>query len=307
MLYNKKIIGYLRFSFTDNIKIDTMLSAKEIRYKTYDWVLKKIYSKFFTHTVQFLIICCIASVILQSFESLDQYSVLLFSITFFSSFVFTLEYALRIFAAPAHYPELSEYKARNKYLFSFFGIIDFIAILPFVLLYFFFGTEIAKLINIAHVFIIFKMVRYSQSFQMIGDVVSSVKNELFTAYVTAGIVVCFSAILMYYVERNAQPDVFTDIGEGFWWAVITFSTVGYGDVYPITPMGKFLGGIISLIGISMIALPTGLLSSAFMNRLQKRNLNQQHIELTDSMHYCPTCGKKVDHKEEKTEDTPFDK
>jgi voltage-gated potassium channel len=227
---------------------------------------------------------------------MQDYLVLLFSITFFSSVVFTIEYVLRIIAAPANYPGVSEYRARLKYLLSFFGIIDFIAILPFVLLYLFYGSEIATFINVAHIFIIFKMVRYSQSFQMIGEVLSTVKNELFTAYATAGIVVCFSAILMYYVERKAQPEVFTDIGEGFWWAVITFTTVGYGDVYPITPAGKFLGGIISMVGISMIALPTGLLSSAFMNRFHKRYPSAPQTHLTDNMHYCPTCGKPVHEK-----------
>ena len=279
-----------------------MVTAKELRHRTFDWILLKLHAKGFTHTVQFLIICCIASVILQSFSNLSDYIVLLFSVTFFSSVVFTIEYVLRIIAAPAQYPNLPAYRARLKYLLSFFGIIDFIAILPFVLLYLFYGSEIAMFINVAHIFIIFKMVRYSQSFQMIGEVLSTVKNELFTAYATAGIVVCFSAILMYYVERKAQPDVFTDIGEGFWWAVITFTTVGYGDVYPITPAGKFLGGIISMVGISMIALPTGLLSSAFMNRFHKRYPSNTHAQLADNMHYCPTCGKLIN--EQHTPDNP---
>ena len=98
----------------------------------------------------------------------------------------------------------------------------------------------------------------------------SVKDELITAYTACMIMVSFSAILMYYVERDAQPDVFANVGDSIWWAVVTFTTTGYGDIYPITPLGKFLGIIISLIGIAMIAIPTGIVSSAFINIVQER-------------------------------------
>ena len=82
--------------------------------------------------------------------------------------------------------------------------------------------------------------------------------------------VCFSAILMYYLERSAQPEVFRNIGDGVWWSIVTFATVGYGDIYPVTPLGKLLGGLIALIGIAMIAIPTGIISSSFMHILQQK-------------------------------------
>ena len=92
----------------------------------------------------------------------------------------------------------------------------------------------------------------------------------------------FCATLMYYIERQAQPDVFTDIGEGFWWAIITFTTVGYGDIYPITPLGKLLAGCMALVGIATLTLPTAIISGAMMDRLriqrEQREQNQKTIE-----------------------------
>ena len=102
---------------------------------------------------------------------------------------------------------------------------------------------------------------------MIGTVLTTVKEELITAYTACGIMLGFSGILMYYIERNAQPQAFENIGDGFWWAIVAFTTVGYGDIYPVTPLGRLLSSLISLIGIAMIAIPTGIISSAFMNML----------------------------------------
>ena len=120
---------------------------------------------------------------------------------------------------------------------------------------------------LAYILIIFKLIRYSRSFQMIGTVLKTVKEELITSYTACGIMLGFSGILMYYIERNAQPNAFENIGDGFWWAIVAFTTVGYGDIYPITPIGRLLSSLISLIGIAMIAIPTGIISSAFMNML----------------------------------------
>lgn len=166
---------------------------------------------------------------------------------------------------------------RHAYAISslFYGIIDCVAILPFVVIYLYKETPHVHLVVLAYVLIIFKLIRYSRSFQMIGTVLKTVREELITAYTACGIMLGFSGILMYYIERNAQPEAFENIGDGFWWAIVAFTTVGYGDIYPITPLGRLLSSIISLIGIAMIAIPTGIISSAFMNMLiekkQKEN------------------------------------
>lgn len=107
------------------------------------------------------------------------------------------------------------------------------------------------------------------------------KEELETAYTASFITICFSAILMYYIERGAQPEVFKNIGDGIWWAIITFATVGYGDIYPVTPLGKLLGCIICLVGVAMVAIPTGIISSSFINIIQKKKRKFQNNNLTD--------------------------
>ena len=111
------------------------------------------------------------------------------------------------------------------------------------------------------------------NFRIIGMALASVREELETAYTASFITICFSAILMYYIERNAQPEVFKNIGDGIWWTIITFATVGYGDIYPITFLGKLLGCIICLVGVTMVAIPIGIISSSFINIVQKKKQN----------------------------------
>ena len=110
----------------------------------------------------------------------------------------------------------------------------------------------------------------------------------------------FSALVMYYVERGAQPDVFYNTGQGLWWAIVTFATVGYGDIYPITPLGKILASAISLVGIGLIALPTAILSSSLMSLVAKRKA--QNIVNEQQGNYCSHCGKALHDNNNKEED-----
>ena len=147
---------------------------------------------------------------------------------------------------------------------------------PFMVIYVYKETPHVHLVVLAYVLIIFKLIRYSRSFQMIGTVLRTVREELVTAYTACGIMLGFSGILMYYIERYAQPEAFENIGDGFWWAIVAFTTVGYGDIYPITPLGRLLSSIISLIGIAMIAIPTGIISSAFMSMLIEKKQKEKN-------------------------------
>ena len=179
------------------------------------------------------------------------------------------------------HPEQSFLKSSIAYAFSFYGIIDFIAMLPSALAFPYIGTDVAHIVILPYVLTIFKLIRYSRSFRMIGEVLEMVKDELVTAYSACCILITFSAILMYHVEHRAQPEAFSNIGDSFWWAVVTFTTVGYDDIYPITPLGKILGGVISMIGIAMIAIPTGIISSAVINIMQRKK--NQKLNNTDDV------------------------
>ena len=208
--------------------------------------------------VLFFILISIIAVIASSFEEMSEYKVPLFGITYISSFVFLVEYTARILSAPALYPDMKAAKA----------------VIPCILTYVYWNTEVVHIIILPYIFIIFKLIRHSRSFRVIGKALASVKEELETAYTASFITICFSAILMYYIERSAQPEVFENIGDGIWWAIITFATVGYGDIYPITPLGKLLGCIICLVGVAMVAIPTGIISSSFINIVQKKEKKQ---------------------------------
>ena len=236
-------------------------------------IFHALQSKFTHYTALFFILIAIIAIMASTFEEMKPYHVLLFSITYISSFVFLIEYVLRIFSAPALYPDLSNIKARLKYTFSFYGFVDFVAILPCIMTYFLWNTSAIHAVVLPYIFTIFKLIRHSRSFRLIGKVLSSVKSELATAYTACMILVCFSAILMYYIERDAQPEVFKNVGDGIWWSVVAFTTTGYGDIYPITPLGKLLGIIISMVGVAVIALPTGIVGSAFVNIMQEHTRN----------------------------------
>lgn len=238
--------------------------------KIYQLIQQILTSRWVHYFVLLCITASITAVIASSFEEMNDYKVELFAFTYISSFVFLIEYAARLVSAPAVFPHLGRNRARWRYLFSFYGFVDFVAVLPCILAYLYWDTHLVHLVILPYIFIIFKLIRYSSSFRLIGTALSSVKDELITAYTACLIMVCFSAILMYYIERDAQPEIFKNIGDSFWWAIVAFTTVGYGDIYPITPLGKILSCIISLIGIAMIAIPTGIISSSFINILQQK-------------------------------------
>lgn len=249
--------------------------------KIYRSIHHQLMKKWVRYFVMFFIIGSIIFIISASFKESAPYRNILYSFNYLASFIFTIEYGLRLTAAPVQYIKYKKaWRARLAYVTSFYGIIDFVAIIPFIVIYIYQESPHVHLVILAYILIIFKLIRYSRSFQMIGSVLKVVKDELITAYTACGIMLGFSGILMYYIERTAQPHAFSNIGDGFWWAIVAFTTVGYGDIYPITPLGRLLSSIISLIGIAMIAIPTGIISSAFMNMLlEKKNSNKNNDDL----------------------------
>lgn len=144
------------------------------------------------YIVLFFILISIVAVIASSFEEMSRYRLALFGITYISSFVFLLEYAARILSAPALHPTKSAIKARLHYTFSFYGFVDFVAILPCVLTYIYWNTEVVHIIILPYIFIIFKLIRHSRSFRLIGKALYSVREELVTAYTASFITICFS-------------------------------------------------------------------------------------------------------------------
>ncbi|MGL5317423.1 MAG: ion transporter [Bacteroidales bacterium] len=256
-------------------------------------------------TIETLVVLSIASLLVTTFKIEYQYELMLKIFSFFTGSVFLVDFALRIMAAHSFFPGMNPVKARIRYLFSFYGCIDFVVVLPFIVPLFFSGESAAHLFDLGRIFLVFKFARYSRSFKMVIEVFNDVKWELLISVLIMASVVFVCAVLMFYVEHKAQPDVFRNVGDSFWWAIITYTTVGYGDIYPVTFIGKVLAGGTALVGIAMVAFPTGIISSAFMRRLSVEKKNKysksegdDHQERCNGMNYCPNCGEKLSKDEE---------
>ena len=172
--------------------------------------------------------------------------------------IFSLEYILRLFT-------LDNIKGLIKPLM----LIDLFAILPFYLPGTGLDLRFLRMFRLFRILRIFKLARYFDALQTIGKVVYKKRIELISILGVLVFLIFFSSFLMYYTEAEAQPEAFKNILDTFWWSIVTFTTVGYGDVYPITPIGKILSAIIVLIGIMLFALPTSILTAEFLNEYNK--------------------------------------
>lgn len=199
-----------------------------------------------------------------------------------------------------------------KYIVSPLAIIDLLAILPSIIIIiapytvYLAGVldfRVIRLLRTLRLLRVFKITRYSASLRMIIDVFREKGRDLGVTIFITFILMVISSTLMFYVEHDAQKDQFPNILATFWWAVATLTTVGYGDVYPITPAGKVLGGIIALLGIGLVALPTGILSSAFVDKMERRKRKEasetsnkeagsENTEIPKTP-YCVHCGKEL--------------
>ena len=172
------------------------------------------------------------------------------------------------------------------------AIIDLLAILPFYLpfisadLRFLRMMRLFRLIRLLRVF---KLGRYVDALNVIVEVIKSTMSQLIISIVICFFVMLFSSIVMYTVENPVQPEQFPNVIASLWWAICTLTTVGYGDVYPITAAGRFFAAIISLIGIGIIAIPTGIIAAGFTSAIEKRQTGEEDKKL-----YCPYCGHKLE-------------
>lgn len=234
-----------------------------------------------------LIILNVAMVIADTFQ-LPQYIKSVFNVLEgFSVAIFTVEYLLRLWTSNYLYPSLSAAKAHIKYIFSFMALIDLLAILPFYLPFIFpIDLRVLRAIRVIRLFRLFKVNRYTNSLSLIAAVFKNKANQLVSSVFVVGLLMIISSVLMYSIENPVQPEVFKNAFSGLWWAVATFTTVGYGDIYPITGAGKILSAIIALLGIGLVAVPTGIISAGFVENISD--------EKEEKKHYCPYCGKRID-------------
>ena len=204
--------------------------------------------------------------------------------------IFSIEYILRVWTSDLLRPNLSPTKARFRYIFSFMAIIDLLAILPFYLPFFIkIDLRALRALRVIRLLRVFKINRYTSALNTIAQVFKNKASQLISSMIVVGLLMIIAAVLMYNIESTAQPDKFSNAFDALWWAIATLTTVGYGDVYPITIAGKVLSIVIAILGIGMVAVPTGIITAGFSEVIDK-NENKSH----DNKHYCPYCGHEID-------------
>lgn len=240
-----------------------------------------------------LILLNVLSVILQSVESInDAFAFEFRFFEIFSIYVFSLEYVLRLWAIGAG-KKYSGKWGRLRYMFSPMALIDVISILPSLLSMGFLDLRFLRIARLFRLLRVLKIGRYSKTLQRFAAVAVETRAEMALTFMAMLLLLVIGSGAMYFVEHDAQPEAFSSIPAAMWWAVATLSTVGYGDIYPITTWGKIVGSFVSMVGIGMFALPSGILGAAFLKRIQA----EDRLDAT-----CPHCGKAIHMQDDSAED-----
>ena len=193
-------------------------------------------------------------------------------VEFVSIVIFVCEYFLRVWSAV----EIPMYRhpiwGRLRYAFSLYALIDLVAIIPFFLPHLLGDVDLVFLrgLRLLRLMTVLKLGRYSKSLSMMIRVYRQKRDDILVSMAVIMLILLLSSSLMYYLEHTAQPDAFPNMFAALWWGMVALTTVGYGDVYPITVLGKICASIISLLGIGLVALPSGLLVAGFIDELQSR-------------------------------------
>lgn len=220
--------------------------------------------------------------VLITFESIRvNYDNLLRFIENATVVFFTIDYILRIWTAKYLYNMENGLKAYLKYQCSFTGIIDFLSVVPYWLPMFFpSGIATFRVLRVVRIFRLFRINAYYDSLNIITEVLRNTKQQLISSVFIIVVLMIASSLCMYSVEHEAQPEIFENAFSGIWWSASTLLTVGYGDIYPITTLGKFLGIVITFLGVGMVAIPTGIISAGFVDHYSriKRMIDYAQIE-----------------------------
>lgn len=246
-----------------------------------------------THAVQCsIIVLILLNVVVAVIDTVEgihsQFTHFFGAFEALSVIVFSVEYLLRLWTCveDKRYDD-HPVTGRLKFMLSPMALIDLVAIMPFYFPIVFHHTDLLFLrtVRLFRLFRILKLERYSESLHMFAGVLKRRKEELLVAALGVVVLVVLSSGLLYLTEHDAQPKQFSSVPQAMWWSVCTLTTIGYGDVTPITPAGKFLASLISFIGIAMVAVPTAILSAGFIEEIQHRK------EITK---VCPHCGKELE-------------
>ncbi len=209
-----------------------------------------------------------------------------------SVLIFTLEYGLRIWVCVEDARYASPFKGRIRYLVTPYAIIDLIAIAPFFLPFVGVDMRFVRSLRIMRLARVAKLARYTTAVGRIKKVILAKRDELVASLSFMVLLIIVSSCLLYYAEHDAQPEQFASIPATMWWSIVTLTTVGYGDIYPVTVAGKMLAAVISLLGIGMVALPTSILGAGF--------IEEARTAQAEGPVCCRHCGKPIETQSHET-------
>lgn len=235
-----------------------------------------------------LICLNIVAMMLETVQGLNAaYGWFFHAFELFSVAVFSADYLLRLWTCVERPAFRNPVTGRLRFAVTPMAMVDLLSVLPFFLPFVGVDLRFARALRIMRLLRLAKLARYSHALRMVGRVVTGKKEELASTFSLVGVLLLVASSLMYFAERGAQPDKFSSIPAAMWWGIVTLTTVGYGDVFPITPQGQLLSAVIALLGIGVVALPTGILGAAFVEEMQAARQQRTTVVL------CGRCGGEV--------------
>ena len=255
------------------------------------------------------ILISIVIVVLSSVQEIwEEHAELLFRLDWYVVAIFIVEYVLRVWTCVEDERYQHPITGRLRYMVTPMALIDLVAILPTIMTGLGIHLESLRIARLIRLVRAMKIVRYVHALHVIGQVINAKRHQLATSLLFVTFMLVISSTLMYEVEHTVQPEAFSSIPETMWWAVATLTTVGYGDVYPVTGLGRLLAAVSAVLGIGLFAIPTGILASGFseialkeeeMRDLEEsiarvERLEREELDLLEGAErHCPHCGERL--------------
>lgn len=245
--------------------------SKELKQKIFNIIQigdkSNLVSRCFDIFIVINILVNITVVFLDTFASMYKYHDTFRAVEIITTLFFCIEYLLRIWTADLLYPDKKGGSAVLKFLVSFDGIVDLLTIIP---TFFLAGFVAFRMFRVVRIFHLFRLNAQYDSFNVITSVLYEKKNQIISSMFIVITLMLASSLTMYSVEHEAQPEVFKNAFSGLWWSMSTLLTIGYGDIYPITILGRIMAMFISFLGVGVVAIPTGIISAGFVEQYQKK-------------------------------------
>lgn len=273
-----------------------------LEHKIYNLIREDDVNTFHADIVDgFLMLLVITSVFVAFFNTFEIASNFQNTLNFLELLfvvLFTIEYVLRLWTAELMYPQMDPWKARIKYAITPMAIIDLLSILPFYLPITGIRVGTLKAFRLVRLLRVFKINRYTSALTLIGRVLRTRASQLISSIGVIAVLIFIASMLMFDIEHQAQPEVFNNALSAMWWAMSTITTVGYGDIYPITTLGRVLSALITFLGIGLTAIPTGIISAGFIEQstvLKNEREKKKEYHNQEGAKYCGHCGQPIEH------------